>query len=168
MTFPITSTCPVCGRAFVYRSNKRVCSATCRKAQHREKDRRENPANASCSPSVRREQAEVFDLAMRLAETLYSLPPSRRLGYIEGLVQIARNGEHPKLRKVLTNPHLVKPNPVEKHLFWRRSHAYCTIAQAANRYCLSSPWGASVQDVVRGKTPDPPTGEVFEHLTRAA
>ncbi|GLO76575.1 hypothetical protein MACH18_36550 [Phaeobacter italicus] len=105
---------------------------------------------------------------MRLAETLYSLPPSRRLGYMEGLVQMARSGEHPKLRKVLTNPNLVKPNPVEKHLFWRRSPAYCTIAQAANRYCLSSPWGAPVQEVVRGETPDPPTGEAVEHSTKAA
>ena len=160
--------CPECGTAFPYRSNKRFCSSTCRKAESRKRQRKANPVNAKNSPSVRREQHEVFELAQRLAEKLYSLPPFERLGYIEHLVQLARSGDCPKLRKIMTNPNFIYPNPENKHLFWRGSSVYCTIAQAADRYCRFSPWQASVAEVVRGEVPEPPTGEILDELSEAA
>lgn len=162
------STCAECGTAFPYRSNKRFCSSSCRKAESQRRRRKVNPVNAKNGPATRREQHEVYELAGRLAETLYSMPPAERLGYMEELVQLARSGDCPKLRKILTNPAFIRPNPQDEHLFWRGSPAYCTIAQAADRYCRNSPWQASVAKVVRGQVPEPPTGEVHDALAAAA
>lgn len=159
MNPPTTSICPVCGQGFAYRKSKIYCSATCRKANHQKKDRQQTPANAANRRDVRNDQAEVFELAIRLAETLYSLPPGERLGHMEYLIQTARNEDQPRLRKILTMPKLIKPKPIDKHLFWQRRTSYCTISQAANRYCLRY-WNASVTDVVKGIAPEPPTGEV--------
>ncbi|WP_353338327.1 hypothetical protein, partial [Pseudooceanicola nitratireducens] len=117
--------CPECGTPFPYRSNKRFCSSKCRKAESRKAQRADQPVNATNRPSVRREQHEVFELAQRLAENLYSLPPSERLGYIEHLVQLARSGDCPTLRKIMTNPKFIYPNPESRHLFWRGSSVYC-------------------------------------------
>lgn len=154
------STCAECGKAFPYRSNKRFCSPTCRKAQSQKRQRKANPVNAQNCRTTRREQHEVYELADRLAETLYSLPPAERLGYMEELVQLARSGAQPKLRKIMTNPMLIYPDLQDKKLFWRGETVYCTIAQAADRYCRQSSWQASVSKVVRGQVPEPPTGEV--------
>lgn len=162
------SKCPECGTAFPYRSNKRFCSPACRKAESQKRQRKANPVNAQNSPTTRHEQHEVYELADRLAETLYTKPPAERLGYIEELVQSARSGKHPRLRKIMTNPTFLYPNPKDKHLFWRGTSAYCTIAQAADLYCRNSPWQASVTKVVRGQVPEPPTGEVHDALATAA
>jgi len=162
------SKCPWCGSMFLSRSNKQFCSASCRKAAS-QKDRREQcPANAANSPTTRREQHEAFELAARMAETLYSMPPYERLGYIEEIVRMARTGRSPLLRRVLTNPAFIRPNPLDQHLFFRRCPNYCTISQAADRYCRSSPWNAGVAEVVRGEVPEPPTGEVIDALDSAA
>lgn len=156
------STCPQCGVSFPYRSNKRFCSPTCRKMHSQEKSRSSIPANASNSVTIRRDQAELFDLAVRMAERLYSLPPVERLGYLKDVVDVARNGQSPKVRKLLTFPDLLYPDCNEKRLFWRRSpSAYCTISQATDRYCRKF-WSAGVVDVVRGLVPEPPTGEVLD------
>ena len=165
---PSFSTCPECGIDFPYRSNKTFCSPRCRKASSQRERRRREPANAANSLSVRREQHEVFELASRMAETLYTMPLGQRLGYIEEIVQLARSGDYPRVRQILTMPKLIYPNPQEKHLFLRGDRSYCTISQAADRYCRSSPWNAGVADVVRGKVPDPPTGEVTEEAAAAA
>ncbi len=94
---------------------------------------------------------------------MYTLPPEERLGYIERIIQLARNGDSPIIRDILTTPKLLKPNPEERWLFYRkRPSVYCTIAQAANRYTLSSPWRSSVDRVVKGLVPDPATGEVLK------
>lgn len=154
------SICPACGNQFPYRSNKRFCSSSCRKADSRDRLRKAVPVNAQNSPATRREQHEIYELAGLLAEKLYSLPPFDRFGYIEEMIQIARSGDHPKLRKIMTNPAFIYPNPSDKHLFWRGTSEYCTIAQAADRYCRYSPWQASVSDVVRGDAAEPPTGEI--------
>lgn len=162
------STCPECGAAFQYRSSKRFCSPACRKAESQKRRREANPVNAKSSPTARREQHEVYELADRLSETLYNLPPIERLGYMEELVQLARSGDCPKLRKIMTNPAFIRPNPKDTHLFWRGTSVYCTIAQAADLYCRNSPWRASVDKVVRGQVPEPPTGEVRDTLAVAA
>ncbi|WP_234702878.1 hypothetical protein, partial [Thalassobacter stenotrophicus] len=101
-------------------------------------------------------------------ETLYSMPPAQRLGYIEEIIQLARSGECPRVRQILTMPALIRPNPDKKYLFLRGCKSYCTISQAADRYCRSSPWNAGVAAVVRGEVPDPPTGEIVEEVAEAA
>ena len=158
--------CPQCGESFPYRSNKRFCSPRCRKTHATKRYRVAYPRNATNSPSEKRQQAEDFDLALRLAESLYArTTPINRLGFMEALIQIARNGESPQLRRILTNPDLIFPDPTKKYLFHRRAPAvFYTISQAANRYCLRSSWGASVVDVVRGNVPEPETGEITEEL----
>lgn len=103
-----------------------------------------------------------------MAETLYSMSPYERLGHIEEVVQLARTGKYPLLRRVLTNPAFIRPNPADRHLFHRGCRNFCTISQAADRYCRSSPWNAGVAEVVRGEVPEPPTGEVIVELRSAA
>jgi hypothetical protein len=123
------------------------------------------------SPTKWRKNYDLYDLAMRLAERLYGLPPNQRLGYMKSLVDQAR-AEPGLLREVLANRTLLRPNPVtERWKFWRGSPEYFTIAQAANRYCLKF-WGYGVVDVVMGRCPEPPTGEWLvteeEKLLKAA
>ncbi len=165
---PSSVSCPACGNDFLYRSNKKFCSASCRKASSQRDRRKQRPANAANSRSIRREQHEIFELADRMAETLYTMPPGQRLGYIEEIVQLARSGRCPQVRKILTNPDLILPNPDKKHLFYRGCRSYCTISQAADRYCRNSSWSAGVAEVVRGEVPDPPTGEVTAEVAVAA
>ncbi len=162
------SKCPECSTAFPYRSNKRFCSPACRKAESQKRLREANPVNAQNSITTRREQHEVYELADRLAETLYSKPSAERLGYMEELVQLARSGDQPKLRKIMTNPAFIYPDKQDKKLFWQGRPVYCTIAQAADRYCRNSPWQASVSRVVQGEVPEPPTGEIHDALATAA
>lgn len=160
-TLPSSIVCPECGRDFPYRSNKKFCSASCRKASSQRERRQRLPANAANSRTIRRDQHEIFDLAMRMAERLYSMSPFARFGYLEEIIQVARNGQCPKTRKILTMPALIRPNPNNKHLFYRRCPSFCTISQAADIYCRVSPWNAGVAKVVRGEVPEPPTGEII-------
>jgi len=82
---------------------------------------------------------------------------------------MARNGQSPQVRRILTNPAFVWPDRNDKHLFHRRSPGtFCTIAQAAELYCRVSPWQASVVQVVRGRVPEPPTGEIVNEEEIAA
>lgn len=160
---PSHTLCPACGALFKLRRNKTYCSPRCRKTASKRKQRRQAPANATYSFIKAREQHEKFELAERMAETLYTMPPGERLGYIETIIQLARNGYSPKVRDILTTPQLIKPNPRDRYLFYRgRPQVYCTIAQAANRYTIWSPWRSSVDRVVKGFVDDPPTGEVFD------
>lgn len=145
--------CPVCGNTFPFRSNKKTCSARCRVKKNR------TTQNGTESLSKRRQLMHRNDTAKMLAEELYSLPPCERLGYIQGLIQRAREGDT-WLREVLSNHRLLKPNPIhDRHLFHRRSAEYCTISQAAQNYCKRF-WKANVWEVVHNKVPEPPTGEV--------
>jgi len=165
---PTSRTCPNCGTAFPFRSNKTSCSTRCRKASSQRERRKALPANAANYRSIKKDQHEVFELAMRMAETLYTMGPFDRLGYLEEVVQLARTGQSSKIRKILTSPTFLRPNPFKKHLFYRGMRSFSTISQAADRYCRMSPWNAGVVQVVRGEVPDPPTGEIIEELVRAA
>ena len=162
------SNCPQCGVSFPFRSNKRFCSPTCRKLHSQRELRAKSPAIADNSRDIQREQMECFDLAMRMAEHLYTLPPAERFGYIKDIVDLGRSGECPRVRKILTFPNLLYPDPCRKHLFWRRCPStHLTISQAADRYCRHF-WKASVVDVVRGIAPEPPTGEIPDEPQLAA
>jgi len=163
---PTQSLCPNCGNLFPYRSNKTYCSSNCRKAHSKRQSRRETPVNARYNFTKAREQYEKFELAERLAERLYSIPPRDRLGYLESIIRLARDGHCPKVRDILTTPQLIRPNPQNRYLFYRgRPSVYCTIAQAANRYTVWSPWSSTVDRVVKGLAAEPPTGEVYEDGT---
>jgi hypothetical protein len=104
---------------------------------------------------------EHFDTALRLAEMLYTLTLNERLGFIKGLIDLARSGV-PKLKSILTNPEILYAPMSKKAMFFRRQPDwYMTIAQAADAYCWKF-WGASIVDVMRGNAKEPETGEVFE------
>ncbi|MGP6089487.1 hypothetical protein [Antarctobacter jejuensis] len=163
MTTPTTKTCPMCGKEFPYRSNKRFCSEKCRKRSAQKKSRSANPVNAASSPGQRRQQAEDYDLMKRLGERLYTLPPGRRLGFVEEVIQAARRPHGGALRRVLTNPKFIWPDKTILGLFHRKAPAaYMTFPQAAEKYCQMSPWQSGLQAVVRGEAPEPPTGECPE------
>ena len=98
---------------------------------------------------------------MRLAERLYSLPPNKRLGCIENLIRLARSGNSPKLRQVLTMPALLFPDIQFRNLFWRRQPiVYVTIAQAADNYCKRF-WKRNIIFVLKNVEYEPRTGEVI-------
>lgn len=145
--------CLHCLKPFKYRKSKMYCSSNCRVYASRPKQ------NSQCSPTKRRKNLMFFDKAMRLAETLYSLPPQQRLGYIKNLIDEARAG-NTGLREILSNHMLRHPDPnKDRWMFYRSSRAYCTIAQAAQNYCKRY-WHQDVSDVVYCRCPEPPTGEM--------
>ena len=153
--------CPKCGMAFYGRSNKKFCSSKCRKLSSQQTVRATTPVNSKNSECKKREQYELFDTALRLAEILYTLPPSERLGFMERLILMARSGEHPKLKQILTMPTLLNANRKRKSLFWRRGPAnHRTSSQAANNYCKRF-WKRNVIFVVNNTDYEPYTGEVI-------
>ena len=147
--------CCVCGTTIQsQRSTKKYCSANCRQKANR------NQQNSASSKTTARTNAEFFDRAKRLAEELYALPPEKRLGFIQSLIAASRAG-NTKLREVLTNQKLLRPNPIEgKHLFHRSEPTYCKIAQAAHYYCKRY-WKANVANVAYNRVEEPETGEVI-------
>jgi hypothetical protein len=153
---PGTSICKHCERPYkARRSDQQFCGAKCRVYASRP------PQNAYNSPTKKRQGVEFFDTAGRLGERLYSQPISERLGFMEGLIQEARQG-NTMLREILSNVLLRHPNPVtQRWMFPRSSPAYCTISQAAEYYCKKV-WRADVKDVVYCKVSEPPTGEVLD------
>ena len=101
---------------------------------------------------------EFFDRAKRLAEDLYQTRPPERLGYMKDLIEYARHGDDAQLKDILCNRILLKPHPVhDRHLFYRRSRSYLTIAQAASNYCKRF-WHANVRCVVYELATEPPDG----------
>ena len=153
-TKPGKRKCPRCQEAVHGRSNKIFCSSNCRKRYN------EPTRNSLFSVSKRRENMELFDRAMRLAECFYTTAPQFRLGFIKDIIDIAREGNDNQLRLILTNYCLLHPNPVQSpHLFFRRNRAYSTIAQVAQRYCKHF-WKKDVKLVVYNKVPYPDDGIV--------
>jgi hypothetical protein len=153
--------CQKCEKAFYGRSNKKFCSSKCRKLSSQQTIRTTTPVNSKNSKCKKREQYELFDTALRLAEILYTLPPSERLGFMEHLILMARSGEHPKLKQILKMPTLLKANSENELLFWRHAAAnHRTILQAANNYCERF-WKRNVIFVMNNLDYEPNTGEVI-------
>ena len=146
------ATCPQCHSEMSYRSNKRYCSDKCRQYGNRTK---QNSAN---SPAVARRNYVLFDTARLMADRLYNLPPSERLGHMKALIDEAREG-NTQLRELLSNYRLRNPSNNEKWLYARGSREYMTIAQAANAYCYRF-WGTHVTNVVYDRCDEPEIGEV--------
>ena len=147
--------CEYCDTPFRRRrKDQRYCSDKCRKAAYQDKNRKENPVNSTLSPQKWRENYELFDRALRLAEMLYTMPVGERLGFMKGLIDDARHG-NVKLKNILLNPAILKARYFDEHMFYKkRPAAYRTIGQAADSYCRRY-WGASVRDVLLGKVAEP-------------
>ena len=148
-------TCPRCSGLVQGRRNKMYCSSNCRK-RHKEIKR-----NSFSSVSKRRENTEFFYRAVRLSEAYYTLPPAERLGFVKDLIDYARESkDDAQIRDILSNYKLLRPNPKEDlFLFYRGKPHHLTIAQVTARYCKRF-WKANVREVVYGRAPEPPTGEV--------
>ena len=147
------ATCLHCRSEMTSRSNKKYCSDKCRQYGNRNK---QNSANSS---AVARRNYVLFDTARLMADRLYNLPPSERLGHIKALIDEARTG-NTQLRELLSNHRLRNPSDSERWLHARGSRQYCTIAQAANAYCFRF-WGTHVTDVVYDRCDEPETGELL-------
>lgn len=152
--------CPVCSENFIKkRSDQKYCTPRCRKQNYQTQDRKKNPKNAQCSPDVKEQNRKQRLRARELAATLFGMPPNERLGFMKKLIDAARSYDA-KLRSIFTDPRLLTASYHEPWLFHRKCPAsYPTISQAANAYCKHF-WNASVTEVVKGRTPEPPTGEV--------
>lgn len=105
---------------------------------------------------------ELYDLNYVLSAHLYGLPISKRLGYVEMVLQIARASVGGVLRALLSNKKFVYPDIGERRLFHRGApQSYCTFPQACNRYLITSPWDCYLEQFLSG-SPEPNTGEVLE------
>lgn len=161
MTQKTPSICPTCNAQFVAgRSNQKYCSGNCRKNRYQKEYRSKNPQNSQHSPTVKRDNMEIIDTAMRLTEMLYTMKPDQRLGFVKEIIDAARSG-NARLRKILTNEYLLAAGLDKKRLFWRGCWNSPNITKVANKYCRKF-WNAGVIDVVRGEAPEPPTGECIE------
>ena len=144
-----TKLCIRCDTEFLFRANKKFCSANCRRRHG------EAPQNSLMSPEKRRRNLEFFDRASRIAEQYFRLIPQDRDNYMLDLIWIARSGEDKSLRDILTNKLLLDPtNNFGNHLRGNRGRSYGSIAQAAQAYCRKF-LNASVKDVVYGRASGP-------------
>lgn len=98
--------CLRCGSSFFYRSNKKFCTANCRKRYS------EHKANSKCSIKKRTENERLFERASRLGEEYYKVPPQERLGFLKDIIDLARSGQDQHLRLVLSNLVLLQANRV--------------------------------------------------------
>ena len=107
--------------------------------------------------TVQREQIKSDDIVIATDRNL--LEDKNFSGSHEVKVpEHARHGGDAQLKDILCNRILLKPHPVhDRHLFYRRSRSYLTIAQAASNYCKRF-WHANVRCVVYGFVQEPPDG----------
>lgn len=158
--------CPHCGELFQFRSNKTFCSQKCRKAHHKLVMRAETKSTKNdMLPSEQRHNLELRHLNLVLSERVYTLPPCKRMGYVEGVLQVARHSEGGLLRALLQNKKYQYPNPTDLTLFFRSTpKAYKTFPQLCNHYLLNSPWNCYLEQFLKW-VPDPSTGEVLSDGT---
>jgi hypothetical protein len=115
--------------------------------------------NSHANHTKRRDNLELFDLAMRMQERLFTMPVGQRLGYVKDLIDAARSGDT-QTRAVLANKMLLHGNSHHLHRLMHRVPGDKTITQCADAYCRKF-WGVGVIAVVNGDAPEPPTGEVI-------
>lgn len=154
--------CPHCGELFQFRSNKTFCSQKCRKAHHKMVMRNDTKATKNnMLPSEQRQNLELRHLNLVLSEKVYTMPPSERMGYVEGVLQVARHSEGGLLSALLANKKYQYPDPTDLLMFFRCApKAYKTFPQLCNHYLLNSPWHCYLEHFLKG-VPDPSTGEVL-------
>lgn len=102
--------CRLCHTSFLpRRKDQKYCSENCRKCLSQKRVRTERPINSRCSPTKWRTNYELFDLSLRLSETLYGLPFTLRLGFIKNVIDDARAGNS-QLRQLIANRYLQHPD----------------------------------------------------------
>jgi hypothetical protein len=150
-----TKICPKCSDIFIVRRrDAQFCSRKCQRNSSR------GPRTIQHSPTERRRNQDHYCRALQLAADLYSTPPNQRLGFIKDLIDAARSNDS-QLRSIFTDPKLLFPNRNEPWWFYRRCpSSYCTISQAADRYCRKY-MGSGVREVVSPNYSEPETGEVL-------
>lgn len=140
---PTLNACPKCNEEFTpKRTNQQYCSSQCQKSASR------NTARGPRDTEHQLANAYHYSRALDLADLLYSAPIGDRLGIMKAILEAAI--EHDSgLRRILTDPKLLRANPTEKHLFHRRaSGSFKTISQAANAYTQKF-CGVSIQTYLR-------------------
>jgi hypothetical protein len=137
-------TCHQCGSSYTAkRSDARTCSTNCRIKL----SRGGRAMNRTESPSKRRREDELFDLHKVLCETYYTMPPMRRPGYLQSLIERAVAGDA-QIKAILTNPVLVRSHTgrsgeLRKRFHFRGSIAYPTLPYEAHRFTMEC-WGMSL------------------------
>lgn len=111
--------CPSCALKFVpKRKNQRYCSSPCQKRASR------NTARTSRKKENRVRSRGHYERASRLAEMVYSVRPSERLGMMQFI--LSKTPDDAGLRNILTDPKLLTEPP--------RGDSRKNIAQAASAY----------------------------------
>lgn len=121
--------CPKCEASFSpNRSNQKFCSRPCSKAATR------NTARGDRSSENKAMRTAHYDRAKWLAKRLYSAPPRERLGVMKDILEEAKDKKlGAGLRRVLSDPKLLKAHPVSERRLFHRGYEK-TIAQAASAY----------------------------------
>ena len=117
------------------------------------------PVNSANSRTKYRSNMELFDRVRWLSAEYFTTPRAQRLGYLQSLVHRAREGET-KTRAVLANPYLIKVTDKTLADILDRQRLPATIGEIVDWYCRRF-WNASARDVVTGRAPEPPTGEIL-------
>ncbi|UWP91402.1 hypothetical protein K3X13_10000 [Aliiroseovarius crassostreae] len=125
--------CPKCEAEFARkRSNQKFCSTECSKAATRNASRGNRKGENQKATELHHERAS------RLAEMVYSVPPSERFGMMKYILSFV--GKDVGLRRILTDPKLLRQPP-------RRDNKK-NIAQAASAYTKMF-FGVSIKTYVR-------------------
>ncbi|WP_147405487.1 hypothetical protein [Cereibacter sphaeroides] len=148
--------CPNCSEDFERcRKDQRYCSDRCRKNASQRRDRIANPRNSRHSPTKRRENELLFDISLRIAEDIYTLPPDQRFDYVSEIVNTARSG-NARLRNILTNRVFRYPDPNKKRLFHRSCPASYFTASEVVEVFSRLVWSSGLTEVVYGEAFGPP------------
>jgi len=123
--------CAHCDASFTYRSNKKYCSANCRKRAN------EPTQNSFSSKKVRYANERTIERAKWLGIAYYQTPPRFRLCFIFELIEqaIALGDKH--LMNILTNYKMLKAHPrTDPKFFPTKNHQDKNIAQIAQQFSL--------------------------------
>lgn len=121
--------CPTCSRQFhPRRKDQKYCEKGCAKAATR------HALRGSREKEQERADRVHYNRALDLADMLYTTPVSERLGVMKTILHAAVSHDS-GLRRILTDPKLLRANSETPQLFHRRAAgSYKTISQAANAY----------------------------------
>ena len=140
--------CLKCGKDFnPRRKDQKYCAKTCAKAATRNNSR----GNRTREYKAMNEQHRAT--VRQLEAALYGAPPRERLGVMKRILECATGDDtcfkSADVKRVLTDPKLLRACPSEAHLFYRRAPgAYRTISQAANAYTQKF-FGVSVKTYLK-------------------
>ena len=135
--------CLLCNGVFMpNRSNQRYCGKNCQKKASK------NAARGTRATENIIMNRNHYHRALDLAEWVYTSPPLERLGVIKEIIMAASQHDS-SLRRILTDPKLLRAAPTDSHLFFRRTpRSYKTISQVCNSY-VQRFFGISIQTYLK-------------------